>query len=402
MGVLINGVWTEGSSGFRAAPGRYHLNVAHGCPCAVRGVKRYGWACEDNPAFPDCSRDHVNGFQYLCEAYSAASPRYAGKIAVPTLRDRKTRSIVSNESSEIIWMLNSESNAITGDTKDYYPSPLRAEIDRLNAKIHCDVNNGVYRCGFAKSQAAYDEAYGGLFATLDEMEVLPGTRRYLAGDTITGADRRLFPTLVRFGVACFSIFNRNRQRIADCPNLSNYTRDLHGQPGVAATVKPRYHVINYYTIPKVHPAGVVPKGTPADFSQPHDRARLAARCKRLFRRRGGGGLTIESGAFGHERRETLARVEQPPEPAEEYNGADRGLDPERLARRGETPRDDQSDSNQNRHPQGEHSAFESVDRAANEPLFVLDAARLRVGFALRAVIRAKNLLHVFVTERGHA
>ena len=173
-------------------------------------------------------------------------------------------------------MLNSEFDAITSSTADYYPPPLRAEVDRLNERIYHNVNNGVYRCGFAKSQAAYEEAYDGLFATLDELEERLSRRRYLVGHQLSEADWRLFPTLVRFDVAYFSLFKCNRNRIADYPNLSNYMRELCQVPGVAATVKPRYYVMNYYSIAKLNPTGIIPKGTPVDLEQPHDRARLAA------------------------------------------------------------------------------------------------------------------------------
>ena len=195
---------------------------------------------------------------------------------MPTLWDKKTKKIVNNELSEIIRMLNTEFNAITGDRADYYPQALRAEIDAVNERVYHNVNNGVYRAGFAKSQAAYEEAYDGLFATLDWLEERLSKHRYLVGNQITEADWRLFPTLVRFDVAYFSIFKCNRQRIADYPNLSNYMRELYQVPGVAGTVTPRYYVINYYSIPKVNPTMIIPKGTPVDLGQPHDRARLAA------------------------------------------------------------------------------------------------------------------------------
>jgi putative glutathione S-transferase len=324
MGVLIDGKWTDGelpqetgetgqfkradsvfrgritadgSSGFKAEPGRYHLYVAHGCPWAHRtliyralkkldglitvaysipGLKAKGWTFGDDPRYPDCIPDKVNGFQYLYEAYVASNPAYTGKVTVPTLWDKKTKKIVNNESSEIIRMLNTEFNAITGDRADYYPQALRAEIDAVNERTYHNVNNGVYRAGFAKSQAAYEEAYDGLFATLDWLEARLSRQRYLVGNQITEADWRLFPTLVRFDVAYFSIFKCNRQRIADYPNLSNYMRELYQVPGVAGTVTPRYYVINYYSIPKVNPTLIIPKGTPVDLGQPHDRARLAA------------------------------------------------------------------------------------------------------------------------------
>ncbi|HTV26163.1 MAG TPA: glutathione S-transferase family protein, partial [Xanthobacteraceae bacterium] len=290
-------ITADGSSGFKAEPGRYHLYVAHGCPWAHRtliyralkkldglisvayaipGLKTNGWTFENDPRFPDCTPDAVNGFHFLHEAYTATDKKYTGKVTVPTLWDKKTKRIVNNESPEIIRMLNSEFNAITGNATDYYPAPLRAEIDRLNERIYHNVNNGVYRCGFAKSQAAYEEAYDSLFATLDELEERLSRRRYLVGHQLTEADWRLFPTLVRFDVAYFSLFKCNRNRIADYANLSNYMRELYRVPGVAATVKPRYYVMNYYSIAKLNPTGIIPKGTPVDLEQPHDRARLAA------------------------------------------------------------------------------------------------------------------------------
>jgi glutathionyl-hydroquinone reductase len=322
MGVLVDGAWrdgelpqetgaggefqradsrfrdritADGSSGFKAEPGRYHLYVAHGCPWAHRtliyrsvkklkdaitvaysipGLRQQGWMFDDDPAFPDCVPDTVNGFRYLHQAYTASNAHYTGKVTVPTLWDNKTGRIVNNESSEIIRMLNSEFDGVAGDDTDFYPKPLRAEIDRLNDVIYANVNNGVYRCGFAKSQAAYEAAYDALFATLDELEARLARQRYLLGGAITEADWRLFPTLVRFDVAYFSLFRCNRQRIADYPNLSSYMRELYQLPGIAETVKARYYVINYWSIARLNPVGVIPKGTPVDFTPPHDRARL--------------------------------------------------------------------------------------------------------------------------------
>jgi len=324
VGVLINGQWrdeelpveypkdgqfkridskfrdritADGSSGFKAEAGRYHLYVAHCCPWAHRviiyralkkldsviscafalpGIREFGWTYESLPEFPECRPDAVNGFHYLHQAYTATDPAYTGKVTVPTLWDKKTGRIVNNESSEIIRMLNSEFNGITGDDTDFYPPHLRAEIDRLNDQIYHNVNNGVYRCGFARSQEAYEAAYDGLFATLDELEARLGKQRYLVGNQITEADWRLYPTLVRFDVAYFSLFKCNRQRIADYPNLNNYMRELYRVPGVAGTTFPRHYVINYYLIKKLNPTLIIPKGTPVDLGQAHDRARFAA------------------------------------------------------------------------------------------------------------------------------
>lgn len=324
MGVLIDGVWrdeelpqetaqsgefkrvdsafrdritADGSSGFKAEARRYHLYVAYGCPWAHRtlifralkklesaisvayavpGVKTQGWTYEANPAFPECVPDTVNGFHYLHEAYTASEPRYTGKVTVPTLWDKKTRRVVNNESSEIIRMFNSEFREITGENTDYYPAELRGEIDRLNDVIYRTVNNGVYRCGFARSQAAYEAAYDALFETLEELEARLGKQRYLVGHQLTEADWRLFPTLVRFDVAYNSLFKCNKKRIADYPNLLNYMRELYAVPGIAATVKARHYVMNYWSIARLNPTGIIPKGTPVDYTQPHDRARLAA------------------------------------------------------------------------------------------------------------------------------
>jgi glutathionyl-hydroquinone reductase len=281
-------ITADGSSGYKAEAGRYHLYVAWNCPWAHRvliflalkklekaftvahaipGLREQGWTFERNAEFPDCTPDEVNGFHFLHQAYAAASPRYTGKVTVPTLWDKKTRRIVNNESSEIIRMLNSEFKGIAGDDTDYYPTALRGEIDRINDFVYQKINNGVYRCGFAKSQAAYDQAYDALFAALDELELRLSKSRYLVGDRQTEADWRLFPTLVRFDVAYFSIFRCNRQRLADFPNLSRYLRELYSVPGIAATVKPRYYVIGYWSVKKVNPSGIIPKGTPAPYIQ---------------------------------------------------------------------------------------------------------------------------------------
>ena len=315
MGVLIDGTWrdgelpqetgaggdfrradsrfrdritADGSSGFKAEAGRYHLYVAHGCPWAHRtliyralkkldgaitvaysipGLRQQGWTFENDPAFPDCTPDTVNGFHYLHQAYTATDPRYTGKVTVPTLWDKKRGRIVNNESSEIIRMLNSEFRGIAGDDTDYYPAELRGEIDRVNALVYANVNNGVYRCGFAKSQAAYDQAFDNLFAALDELESRLARQRYLVGDRITEADWRLLPTLLRFDVVYFSLFKCNRQRIADFPNLNRYMHMLLGIPGVAGTVNARYYVLGYYSNTNVNPTGIIPRGTPVDFAQ---------------------------------------------------------------------------------------------------------------------------------------
>jgi glutathionyl-hydroquinone reductase len=323
MGILVNGRWSEeelaaetdttgafqrsdsrfrdwitadGSSGFKAEPGRYHLYVAYNCPWAHRtlifrtlkklegaitvayalpDIHEQGWLFGSDTRFPECTPDTVNGFRHLHQAYTASDPHYTGKVTVPTLWDKKTRRVVNNESSEIIRMLNSEFRGIAGGEPDFYPAPLRSEIDRINQLVYANVNNGVYRCGFARSQAAYEEAYDALFTTLDELDARLSRQRYLAGRQITEADWRLFPTLVRFDVAYFPLFKCNKKRIADYPNLSNYMRELYCVPGVAATVKPRQYVAGYWSIRRLNPTGIIPKGTPVDYEAPNDRARFA-------------------------------------------------------------------------------------------------------------------------------
>ena len=323
MGYLQNGQWTEGdppkqtgtagtferiesvfrdritadgSSGFKAEAGRYHLYVAHSCPWAHRtmiyraikkldsaisishcipGERTRGWTYEASAKYPDCMPDTVNGFRYLYEAYAASEPTYTGKVTVPTLWDKKTKRIVNNESSEIIRMLNSEFAGIAGDDTDYYPEKLRAEIDRINDFTYANINNGVYRCGFAKSQAAYDEAYDRLFAALDELEARLSRQKTLVADQITEADWRLLPTLLRFDVAYFSLFKCNRQRIADYPALTRYMHMLLAVPGVMSTVVPRYYVSGYYSNTSVNPTGIIPRGTPAEYAAGQDRTAAA-------------------------------------------------------------------------------------------------------------------------------
>ena len=323
MGILVDGQWSEeelatetdttgafqrsdsrlrdwitadGSSGFKAEPGRYHLYVAYNCPwahrtlifrtlkkledaitvtCALPSIREQGWLFESDARYPECTPDRLNGFRHLHQAYTASDPHYTGKVTVPALWDKKKQRIVNNESSEIIRMLNSEFRGIAGCDTDFYPAPLRAEIDRINELVYTNVNNGVYRCGFARWQAAYEAAYDALFGALDELEARLSRQRYLAGREITEADWRLFPTLVRFDVAYFSLFKCNKKRIADYPNLSNYMRELYSVPGIAATVKPRQYVAGYWSIRRLNPTGIIPKGTPVDYEAPNDRSRFA-------------------------------------------------------------------------------------------------------------------------------
>ncbi len=314
MGMLIDGRWTEdvppetGATGefrriassfrdriaadetsrFPAQVGRYHLYVGYHCPWAHRTImfralkdleeaitisyclpyfRENGWTYALRPEAPDCTLDQINGFDYLHQAYSKADPHYTGKVTIPVLWDKTTSKIVNNESSEIIRMLNSAFVGVAGNDKDFYPEPLRAQIDEINDYVYANINNGVYRCGFARSQAAYEEAYDSLFAALDTLEERLSGQRYLVGDIQTEADWRLFPTLARFDVAYFSIFKCNRQRLSSFKNLWRFTRDLYATPKIAATVKPRLYVQNYYSLERVNPSGIIPKGTPVDFTR---------------------------------------------------------------------------------------------------------------------------------------
>ena len=286
----------SGEGGFAAAPGRYHLYVAHACPWAyrttlLRKLKKledaisitiaaplYGertWRFADEPgSLPDT----VNGKKELWEVYLLANPRYSGRVTVPVLWDKERRTIVNNESSEIIRMLNSAFNRYTDDRTDYYPAPLRDEIDRINELVYTTVNNGVYRSGFAVTQDAYEEACRALFDTLDKLEDRLSRQRWLVGTQITEADWRLFSTLIRFDAVYHYHFKCNLKRIIDYPNLSNYVRDLYQRPGVAETVNLDHIKRHYYGSQKrVNPTGIVPlgpRGPAVDFIAPHDRGRF--------------------------------------------------------------------------------------------------------------------------------
>jgi putative glutathione S-transferase len=284
----------SGAGGFKAEPGRYHLYVAYGCPWAHRtlifrklkklesaisvsivqpAMGERGWWFGDAPgSIPDT----VNGKALLGDIYLLAEPHYTGRVTVPVLWDKEKRTIVNNESSEIIRMFNSAFDAFTNAREDYYPAELRAEIDAINDLVYANVNNGVYRAGFALTQEAYEEAFKQLFGALDQLEARLGRSRYLVGKRVTEADWRLFVTLVRFDAIYNHLFNCNLRRIADYPNLSNYTRELYQVPGVAETVNMDHIKKSYYRArPNLNPLGIIPLGPEQDFTRPHDRARLA-------------------------------------------------------------------------------------------------------------------------------
>jgi putative glutathione S-transferase len=286
-------VTADGSSRFPAEPGRYHLYVSYACPWASRTLifrklkkleevislsvvdphmGREGWQFSE---YPGCIPDTVNGFRYLHQVYTLARADYTGQVTVPVLWDKKTRTIVNNESSEIIRMLNSAFDAFGDAEVDFYPEGLREEIDRVNAEVYANVNNGVYCAGFATGQAAYEQAFDALFDTLDWLERRLSTQRYLVGDRITEADWRLFTTLVRFDPVYYLHFKCNQRRLVDYPSLWGYARELYQVPGVAETVRMDHIKRHYYTShDSINPSRIVPKGPAMDFAAPHGRGGL--------------------------------------------------------------------------------------------------------------------------------
>lgn len=221
--------------------------------------------------------DSVNGARWMHELYTKADDRYTGRATVPVLWDKAAGTIVSNESSEIIRMLNGAFDGVGAAPGDYYPEALRGEIDTLNARIYDTVNNGVYKVGFATTQAAYAEAVGPLFETLDWLDERLATRRYLTGAQITEADWRLLPTLLRFDAVYVGHFKCNIRRIADYPNLSGYMRDLYAHPGIAGTFNLEHAKRHYYESHRsINPTGIVPAGPAIDFTSPHGREGIGA------------------------------------------------------------------------------------------------------------------------------
>ncbi len=282
----------SGEGGFKAEPGRYHLFVSPSCPWAHRTIiMRKLKKLDDIVSISIADRPKIEGWAYsqaiddfepcadgifrLHQIYKAAHPEYTGKVTVPTLWDRKRRTIVNNESSEIIRMFNSAFNARTDVTFDFYPQGLRGEIDEMNNFVYEHLNNGVYRTGFAKTQEAYDEAVLKVFYGLDTLEKRLGKCRYLAGERISEADWRAFPTLLRFDLVYYSHFKCNIRRIQDYPNLANYLRELYQWPGISETFDLNKIKANYYSQRHINPTGIVPMGPTLDHLEwPHDRNRL--------------------------------------------------------------------------------------------------------------------------------
>ncbi|CUH39745.1 Glutathionyl-hydroquinone reductase YqjG [Jannaschia seosinensis] len=286
----------SGEGGFPAEAGRYHLYVSLACPWAhrtlifrkLKGLEDLiavsavhpdmlsdGWTFETD--FEGATGDRLHDLPFLRDIYIKAKPDVSGRVTVPVLWDKERQTIVSNESAEIIRMFNSAFDGITGDRQDFYPEDLRPEIDRINDRVYPDINNGVYKSGFATTQAAYEEAVVPLFEALDWIEELLGERRYLAGDRITEADWRLFTTLVRFDPVYHLHFKCNRHRLMDYQNLWAYTRELFQWPGVAETVNLAHIVRHYhYSHETINPHRIIPINPEIDWDAPHDRDRLPA------------------------------------------------------------------------------------------------------------------------------
>jgi glutathionyl-hydroquinone reductase len=285
-----------GEGGFPAESGRYHLYVSYACPWAhrtlicraLKGLEDHvsvdvvhplmldkGWTFDDN--FPGATGDRLMAKAFLREIYTEADPDVTSKVTVPVLWDRQRGTVVSNESAEIIRMFNSAFDGITRNRADYYPEPLRPEIDALNDRIYNTVNNGVYRAGFAKKQGAYDTAVGELFETLDWLDERLAGRRFLTGDRPTEADWRLLPTLLRFDPVYHGHFKCNRRRLVDYANLWPYARDLYQHSGVAATWHPEHAIVHYHrSHESINPHRIVPIGPKVDWSEPARRERLLA------------------------------------------------------------------------------------------------------------------------------
>lgn len=274
-----------GKGGFKAESGRYHLYISLACPWASRtlimralkGLEEHisisvvnpfmlenGWTFEQADGVIADSELHSN---YLYQVYLAAQPDYSGRVTVPVLWDKKTKTIVSNESAEIMRMLNTAFNDITGNTDDYYPEELQADIDAMNDYVYPNINNGVYKAGFATSQKVYEEEVKKLFAALDKLEALLSANDFLVDNRFTEADIRLFTTLVRFDSVYYGHFKTNIRRLVDYPNLWNYTKRIYNMPGIADTVNFDHIKKHYYGSHKtINPTGIVPVGPELDWS----------------------------------------------------------------------------------------------------------------------------------------
>ena len=319
MGVLVDGIWQDkgydqdknegrferdaslfrnwvtadgaagpsGQGGFKAEAGRYHLYAAYFCPWAHRtlimrklkgleraiGVSITSWLMREQglnfKPVDGVIGDPINDADYLWQVYKAAKPDYSGRVTVPVLWDKQTKTIVSNESADIIRMMNSAFDQVGAAGRDYYPAPRRREIDAVNALVYDKVNNGVYKAGFATTQAAYEDAVMPLFETLDMLDHRLAGQRYLIGDAMTEADIRLVTTLLRFDIVYVGHFKCNIRRIADYPALSAYLADLFALDAVASTFRPDHIKSHYYrSHPWINPTGIVPVGPATELVEP--------------------------------------------------------------------------------------------------------------------------------------
>ncbi|XP_016433175.1 uncharacterized protein LOC107759698 isoform X1 [Nicotiana tabacum] len=294
------------NSRFPAESGRYHLYISYACPWAsrclaylnIKGLdqaisftsvkpkwertkdsdEHMGWvfassSTEDSGADPD----PLNGAKSIRELYELASTNYSGKYTVPVLWDKKLKTIVNNESSDIIRMFNSEFNDIAGNSAlDLYPPHLQSQINEINEWIYDGINNGVYRCGFATKQEPYDEAVQKLYETLDKCELILSKQRYLCGDQVTEADIRLFVTLIRFDEVYAVHFKCNKKLLREYPHLFNYTKDIFQIPGMSSTVNMEHIKMHYYgSHPTINPFGIIPQGPNINYSSPHDREKFS-------------------------------------------------------------------------------------------------------------------------------
>jgi putative glutathione S-transferase len=284
----------SGEGGYAAEPGRYHLYISHACPWAhrtlifrtLKGLENVISVSVVHPLmpaeswvfgeYPGATEDHVNHAEYLYENYLKADPDFDGLVSVPILWDKKRETIVNNESSEIVRMLNSAFDDYSNSAIDYYPEALHEKIDAINDIVYDNINNGVYRAGFATTQAAYDKAFDRLFNTMEELEERLSKQRYLVGSEITEADWRLFTTLVRFDAVYYSHFKTNKKRLMDYSNLWAYARELYQVPGIAETVNMdhiKYHYFGSHS--SINPTGIVPKGPVIDFMLVHEREKIS-------------------------------------------------------------------------------------------------------------------------------
>ena len=282
--LTVNGeAGPDGEQGFKAEKGRYHLYVSLACPWAhrtlifraLKGLQDYIDVTAVEPIMLENGwelSDPLYGFDYVYQLYLKADPSYEGRVTVPILWDKHTQTIVSNESSEIIRMFNTAFNHLTGDQTDYYPENLRSQIDAVNSRVYDTINNGVYLCGFATTQQAYEKAFKALFESLDWVEDILSKQPYLAGEQLTEADWRLFTTLIRFDAVYFGHFKTNRQQIADYPAISNYVREMYQIKGIADTVSFKHIKTHYYgSHLTINPTGIVPVGPEQDFAKVHNR-----------------------------------------------------------------------------------------------------------------------------------